>query len=176
LLRGAFAGTGALGQNMAQYHHTRNLSFIARSAKRDGGFCVRGAYWKRPNELRDKKDANSTQERWGYEGGGRFGTLDEAELHIEPFQLCVENMRKDECDGGDGGGGGGASHTKQYAAEEAERRAERGGQEAEAARQPAGERTRPALAEVRAGAAEGVAQGEAVGLPAGQGGGLGGVA
>ena len=120
MLRGAFAGTGAPGQNMAQFYHTKGLTFSARSAKYSakykGRFCVRGAYWKRPTELRDKKDVNSTQEHWDYEGGGRFDSLEEAEFHIEPFRACVEYMRAEECDRGGGGGGGGASHKKDYAA------------------------------------------------------------
>ena len=101
---------------MASWHFTQGITFSARAAKSGGVFCVRGAYWKRPNELRDKKEANSTQERWKYEGGGRFDSLEEAQLHIKPFQLRVEYMRVEECDSGGGGGGGGASHKKVYAA------------------------------------------------------------
>ena len=101
---------------MAQLYHTKGLTFSARPAKYGGGFCVRVAYWKRPARELDKQEVNSTQERWNYEGGGRFDSLEEAQLNIEPFQACVEYIRTEECDRGGGGGGGGASHKKEYAA------------------------------------------------------------
>ena len=101
---------------MAQLFHTKGQTFSARPAKRGNGFCVRGAYWKRPARELDKQEVNSTQERWNYEGGGRFDSLEEAQLNIEPFQACVEYIRTEECDRGGGGGGGGASHKKEYAA------------------------------------------------------------
>ena len=100
---------------MEQYYHTRGLQFSARATKDVGSFCVRGVYWGRPAECRDKLEVTSTQERWGYKDGGRFGSKEEATLNIEPFRIRVESVRVEECDGG-GGGGGGAGRTKEYSA------------------------------------------------------------
>jgi hypothetical protein len=89
--------------------HTRDLTFRAHSGRR-GGFTVDGAYWKRPNELRNKVKVNSTQ--MGYNSGaGCFDSKAEAELHVHPFQIFVEQYFTEA---GGGAGGGGAERKKMY--------------------------------------------------------------
>ena len=96
---------------MAQFYHTEGLTFSARPAKDGSDFCVRGAYWKRPHEQRNKVDVNSTQ--MGYNSGaGRFESQAHAEQHIMLFRLFIEQQRG--ATGGGGGGGGGAGRKKVY--------------------------------------------------------------
>ena len=100
---------------MAQYYHTKDSAFVTRTVKRGEGYYVRGTYWRRSNELRDKVEVRSIMDSLGYKGSGYFGTKEETMLNVYPFRLHIEQLRKTcSTSGGGGGGGSSASHTKVY--------------------------------------------------------------
>ena len=99
---------------MEHYYHTKDSAFTVRTAKRGKGYYMRGTYCRRPDELRDKVEVNSTMESLGYKGGGYFGTKAEAKLNIKPFRMYIEQPRKTHSTSD--GGSSSASHRKVYLA------------------------------------------------------------